>query len=95
MNVIETTLALLGKKATDRITGFSGVVTSVCFDLYGCVQVILSPGVDKDGKARDSHWLDVKRLDVAKGKPVMDAPDFSRRQPGDEDGPENKAVSHI
>lgn len=67
---------LLGMKVTDRISGISGVVTSLCFDLYGCIQGSIHPGADKDGKAKDVCWYDVSRLEVVSKKPVMDPPKF-------------------
>ncbi len=78
MTPAEKNLALLGLKVTDRVTGLEGVVTSICFDLYGCVQAIINPGLDKDGKYFDSVYLDVGRLRVRyPGEPpVMPVPDF-------------------
>ena len=72
---VEEALSLLGKKATDKVTGFEGIVTSVCFDLYGCIQCIVCPSVGKDTKLGDSHWFDSKRLKIS-GKPVMEVPIF-------------------
>lgn len=63
-------LALLGLKVKDKVTGNKGVVTSICFDLYGCIQAIVS---DSKGEGK---WYDVSRLEVKSGKPVMDLPDF-------------------
>ena len=68
---------LLGFKVKDRVTGFSGVVTSIGFDLYGCIQAIVHPGLDKDNKFLDSHWLDINRLEIISDKPVMPVPNFS------------------
>lgn len=69
-------LAILGKKVSDRVTGFSGVATSVSFDLYGCVQVIVSPKLDIAGKIPDAAWFDHKRLFTISETPVMDVPTF-------------------
>ena len=69
-------LELLGLKVEDRVTGFNGVVTSVSFDLYGCVQAIVSPSVAKDGKVPDGRWFDVTRLKIVSKKPVMALPDY-------------------
>lgn len=74
MNQILKHLSILGKKVRDRVTKSEGVVVSVSFDLFGCVQAIVNPGLDKDGKQKDSHWFDVSRLEVLKDKPVMQAP---------------------
>ena len=55
-------LSLLGKRVKDKVTGLEGVVTSVGFDLYGCIQVIIHPGLDSSGKLQDPHWFDIARL---------------------------------
>lgn len=68
---------LLGKTARDRITDFRGVVSSISFDLYGCVQVALSPPVDKEGKLVDGRWFDVHRLEVVDENRKMPLPAFS------------------
>lgn len=81
-------LNLLGHKVTDRVTGFTGVVTSVSFDLYGCIQAIVHPGLDKDGKPSDQCWFDVNRLQVT-GDRVMPKPDYLRSAP-DTKGPAEK-----
>jgi len=44
---IQKHLDLLGHKVTDRVSGFTGVVTSIGFDLYGCIQAVVTPGADK------------------------------------------------
>ena len=77
-------MRLLGTKVHDKVTGFSGVVSSVSFDLYGCVQVIVTPGLDKDGKHQDGHWFDAKRLVVDDAKPVMEVPTFETVPGGQE-----------
>lgn len=75
MNIQEH-LKLLGMRVEDKVTGATGVVTSVGFDLYGCVQAVVNPGLDKDGKQKDSHWFDIARLNVIDVSPVMDRPNF-------------------
>ncbi len=70
-------LNLLGKRAQDKVTGYTGVITSISYDLYGCIQAVISPPVDKDGLRPDGQWFDVARLSVT-GDPVMDVPDFSQ-----------------
>lgn len=69
-------LKMLGHKVTECVTGFTGVVTSVTFDLYGCIQALVHPGLDKDGKALDQCWFDVNRLTVLNGAPVMQQPTY-------------------
>lgn len=67
---------ILGMKVTDRVTGFQGVVTSISFDLYGCIQVTVHPGLDGDKKMMDPNWFDIGRLETKGTKPVMEVPEF-------------------
>lgn len=76
MNV-QKHLSILGYRAKDRVTGFEGVVTSVCFNLYGCIQVVLNPGIRDDGKIGEQLWFDINRLIVAENKPRVMAPQTS------------------
>jgi hypothetical protein len=83
---------LLGRKAVDKVTGFSGVVSSVSYDLYGCVQVVLTPPVNKDGKIEDGRWLDINRLEIDKRAPrVMPVPVFPTTA-ADVSGPAEKPI---
>lgn len=83
MDLISTALNLLGRKARDKVTGFEGVVTTIGFDLYGCVQAIVNPA-QKDAKLGDPVWLDIKRLDLTES--VMAPPDFGQMALGSEAG---------
>ena len=74
---IEDHLGWLGFKCRDRVSGLRGVVTSISFDLYGCVQAVLHPGLDHKGKIHDSCWFDIARLEKIELTPVMDVPDFN------------------
>lgn len=69
-------LDLLGHRVEDRVTGFTGIAASVTFDLYGCIQAIVNPGVSADGKMGESLWFDVNRLRVVSDEPVMARPQF-------------------
>lgn len=83
---------LLGFKAEDKITGMTGVIDSLAFDLYGCVQASLRPHIDKDGKLPDGHWFDVERLTLKSKEPVMAPPNFTfRSQAEGIQGPADKA----
>jgi hypothetical protein len=92
MNVVKESLALLGQSMRDRVTGFTGMVSSVCFDAYGCVQAILTPAIGKDGKIGEGHWFDVKRLEP-KGKRLLAAPHLDVVF-GSEAGAAEKPVRH-
>lgn len=76
-------LELLGMRVEDRVTGLKGIVASISFDLYGCVQAIVNPGLGKDGKLADSVWFDVARLRVISKAPVMERPDFENGKQAD------------
>ena len=69
-------LQLLGKRVVDRVTRFEGVVISISFDLFGCVQALVDPGVDADQKIKDRYWFDMNRLSIITKEPVMEVPDF-------------------
>lgn len=68
---------IMGKRAKDKVSGFEGIISSVSFDLYGCIQVAISPPVDKDGKLHPGHWLDIHRLEITDHAQVMPVPAFT------------------
>ena len=67
---------LLGKTGRDKITGYEGVVISIHFDLFGCVQAMLKQPV-KDGKLEDGQFFDVNRIEITKHERVMPVPAFA------------------
>lgn len=86
-------LNLLGLKVKDQVTGCEGVVTSISFDLYGCIQAVIQPPT-KEGKKNEPEWFDVTRLKITNKKPVMNAPDFTGIDPvaKGEKGPAEKPL---
>ena len=88
-------LSILGYPVRDRVTKISGVATSVCFDLYGCIQVAINPGVDKDGKPQEIYWYDIARLERTDSATVMDPPDYEFGQTAEGfKGPSEKPMKH-
>lgn len=75
---IKKHIALLGHEVEDRVTNFKGVVISMSFDLYGCIQADVRPKEVKkdDGTPKQGYWMDVSRLKVITEKPLMDPPNF-------------------
>lgn len=73
---VQKHLELLGMPCKDRVTGMTGVVTSIGFDLYGCVQAIVHPGLDEKGGLKETLWFDIARLEITGDEPVMDRPNF-------------------
>lgn len=57
----------LGYTATDRITGFNGIITGFCAYLTGCNQYLVQPRIDLAGKVEESRWLDEQRLEIDQG----------------------------
>jgi hypothetical protein len=72
-------LKFLGLKVEDKVTKFKGVVISVSFDLFGCIQVLVEPGLDEKGNfGNDRVWLDINRLKIINKKPMMPIPDYTK-----------------
>jgi hypothetical protein len=69
-------LRLLGFKVRDVVTGFEGVVESIGFDLYGCIQAVVKGGLDTNGVPNEGRWFDLKRLRAISDAPVMPVPSF-------------------
>jgi hypothetical protein len=57
-------MAHLGDKVKDRLTPLEGIVIGRTEYLYGCVHVLVNPGVLKDGVPADSTWIDEDRVEV-------------------------------
>ena len=76
--LIKKHLDLLGHEVEDKVSDFTGVVISMSFDLYGCIQADVRPkGLNQDdGKIKTGMWFDVSRLKVLSKKPLMEQPDF-------------------
>lgn len=90
---IKKHLDKLGFKAEDVVTGYKGVIDSVGFDLYGCVQASLRPPVDEKGELPDGRWFDIERLIIKSKKPVMQVPNFDYGiQAEGKQGPADKPV---
>ncbi len=76
MSALKPHIDLLGRRVRDRVSGFEGVVTSLSFDLYGCIQVAVSPPIDKDGKIQPGRWMDVHRMTAIGDERALPAPNF-------------------
>ena len=74
---IKKHLDLLGLKVKDKVTGFCGVIDSISFDLYGCVQASVRPPINEKEELPDGRWFDVNRLSIKSKKPVMNIPNFT------------------
>ncbi len=74
--LVKKHIELLGLKVKDEVSGFEGVVSTISFDLYGCIQVVITPPVNKDGEIKEGQWFDVSRLKILNNIPVIPVPDF-------------------
>jgi hypothetical protein len=52
----------LGRKAKDKVTGFSGTITGYAQYLTGCDTYLLAPPCP-DGVHKDGHWYDAARIE--------------------------------
>lgn len=75
--LIKKHLDLIGHEVRDKVSDLKGVVISISFDLYGCIQADVRPkDLDKEGSLKKGWWLDVSRLVVTSKKPLMEQPNF-------------------
>ena len=51
-----------GDLVEDIITGFKGRVIARSEWLNGCMQYVVKPPIDKDGKRLDGEWIDEDQL---------------------------------
>ena len=72
---IKKHISLLGLKVEDKVTNIKGIVTSISFDLYGCIQATISPIVENN-ENKTIYWYDISRLKILNKKPVMKRPNF-------------------
>lgn len=88
-------LSLLGLVVEDKVTGLTGVVSSISFDLFGCIQAVITQKTKEDGSIPNSRWFDICRLKIINKNPVMDLPNFmmaNRQEGSDLKGPAEKPL---
>lgn len=75
-------LGKLGLYGRDRVHGDEGYITSIGFDLYGCLQLLISPVGQTDVDKRKSYWYDESRIQIDTAKErVMPVPAQFLEQP--------------
>jgi len=89
---VKSNLELLGCKVRDKVTRFEGIVTSISFDLYGCIQTLVTPIIDTASDKSGSVWFDSNRLDILCATPVMSLPtyEFTGNTNSEQKGPASK-----
>jgi len=61
----------LGDKVKDRISGFTGIVTSYTEFITGCDRCFVCPDrLDKEGSVIEGHSFDVLELTIVKKKVI-------------------------
>lgn len=81
---------MMGMRVKDKVTGFTGVVQSVNFDLYGCVQFSVVPPVNEKGERVEGAWFDSNRVVVTDKERVMPVPTFAVIPAQHDKGPSSK-----
>lgn len=61
----------LGKTGTDKITGFSGIITGYVQYVTGCAQLLLQPQELKDGSPVGAIWYDEQRVEIQTAAPIV------------------------
>jgi hypothetical protein len=92
MTNVNESLKLLGCAAQDKVTRAEGIITTVSFDLFGCIQILITPRVNKENKREDSGWYDIQRLKITNKTPVMEQPDFRWYKENSSKGPAEKPI---
>lgn len=59
--------AQLGDRVQDVVTKVEGVVIGITTWLTGCDQLVISRGMDKEGKVQDTFYCDIHRAKVIEG----------------------------
>lgn len=54
----------LGDKASDQISGLTGIIVSRSESLYGCSRYWLQPQDHKDGEVLKGGWFDEDQIEV-------------------------------
>ena len=91
--MIQEAINLLGYEGKDKVIGFEGIVESVSFDLYGCIQLWMKPtSLKEDGSQKEGGYFDISRIVIETS--IIPAPKFKDEEkiPSQYDkGPAQKA----
>jgi len=66
----------LGFPAKDILTGMTGVISSISFDINGCIQGWIQPSMKEDKTVPEGKWIDVARLELTSETPVIRSPNY-------------------
>ena len=80
-------MELLGLEVEDKVTKVSGIVTSISYDLYGCIQAVITPDAETNNRDSVIGWYDIKRLRKLTETPIMSLPNWDEEEIGCGDKP--------
>lgn len=67
-----------GRIATDKISGFTGVITGFSTYITGCDQYLIQPRMKKtDKKFEEARWFDKGRLAISEEEKILNAESVS------------------
>ena len=56
----------LGREAIEALTGATGTITSISYDLTGCIQAFIDPcRVLESGEKAQGSWFDTDRIRIS------------------------------
>lgn len=80
---------ILGLPVRDKVSDYTGIATSICFDLDGGIKIWVTP--DRQDLSNKEYllgtWFDLRRLEITSDQRVMNLPHFAEYAYG----PANKA----
>jgi len=72
-----------------KVTGFTGIVTSHSKHLSGCDRLWIEPPVDDNGKLRDGQWADIDMVEIVSASVIAPVV-YVRQAPGGVDLPPSR-----
>lgn len=89
-SLVEDSLSWLGLRVGDKLTTFTGIISSISFDVSGCIQGYVRPEECKDGKMAEGYWLDLNRLEILSPNQIIKPCFHGIEMANKVNGPENK-----
>jgi len=71
----------LGQKGKDKITGFTGILTSRQQYITGCDQYTLTPGMNEDKELMEQYSFDEDRIKII-GRGILPKDVSNEKNPG-------------
>lgn len=71
-------LEIMGYRASDKVTGFTGTIVGAIKYLTGCSQYLLQPDCDNNlNNLPEARWFDEGRVKLLSQEPVIKAEDLA------------------